>query len=129
MMERLSVSEQLRTKRITQKVVVVNGTQAVFDLLESVLDAGHYDVVFVADVDHAYSQVKQNRPDLIVVCVGLDDPVGFQVLSMLKLDRETRRIPILTCSKEFEVGDVTEEPEAEEAEDEMPLARRALPLN
>lgn len=129
MMERLSESKQLRTKRITQKVVVVNGTQAVFDLLESVLDAGHYDVVFVADVDHAYSQVKQNRPDLIVVCVGLDDPVGFQVLSMLKLDRETRRIPILTCSREFEVGDVAEEPEAEEPEDEMPLARRALPLN
>lgn len=129
MMERLSESKQLRTKRITQKVVVVNGTQAVFDLLESVLDAGHYDVVFVADVDHAYSQIKQNRPDLIVVCVGLDDPVGFQVLSMLKLDRETRPIPILTCSREFEVGDIAEEPEAEESEDEMPLARRALPLN
>jgi PleD family two-component response regulator len=129
MMERLSVSTQLRTGRATQQVVVVNGSQAVFDLLESVLDAGHYDVVFVADVDHAYSQIKQNRPDLVVVCVGLDDPVGFQILSMLKLDTETRQIPVLTCASEYEVSHSKGEPDEEESGDELPIARRALPLN
>jgi PleD family two-component response regulator len=129
MMERLSVSTQLRTGRSTQKVVVVSGTRAAFDLLESVLDAGHYDVVFVADVDHAYSQIKQNRPDLVVMCIGLDNPIGFQVLSMLKLDADTRRIPVLTCASEFGVDNAREEPDEEERGDEMPLARRALPMN
>jgi PleD family two-component response regulator len=129
MMERLSVSTQLRTGRATQKVVVVNGTQAVFDLLESVLDAGHYDVVFVADLDHAYSQIKHNRPDLVVVCLGLDNPIGFQVLSMLKLDAETRQIPVLTCASEYETGNPREEPEEEGSVDELPIARRPLPMN
>jgi hypothetical protein len=32
----------------------------------------------------------------------IDDPEGFRVLSMLKLDEETRRIPILTCTTESE---------------------------
>ncbi len=31
----------------TQKVVIVNGNPEVLELLESVLEAGHYDVVFV----------------------------------------------------------------------------------
>ena len=96
-------SLQVRTGRATQRVVVVNGSKAVFDLLESVLDAGHYDVVLVADIDRAYSQIKQNRPDMVVVCLGLDDPVGFQILSMLKLDEDTRDIPVLTCASEFEL--------------------------
>ena len=36
----------------TQKVVIVNGTPETFDLLD-VLDAGHYDVVFVESNEHA----------------------------------------------------------------------------
>ncbi len=129
MMERLSESMRLRTGRATQKVVVVNGSQAMFDLLESVLDAGHYDVVFVADVDHAYSQIKQNRPDLVIVCVGLDDPVGFEVLSMLKLDGDTRHIPIVTCAIGFEVDGAGPASDEDEPDDDLPVVRRELAMN
>jgi len=31
----------------TQKVVIVNGSTEMLELLETVLDAGHYDVIFV----------------------------------------------------------------------------------
>ena len=60
------------------------------DLLETVLDAGHYDVVFVESSEHAYSQIKRVQPNLVILCVRIDDADGFQVLSMLKLDEETR---------------------------------------
>jgi PleD family two-component response regulator len=129
MLERLSESTQLQTGRATENVVVVNGTREVFDLIESVLDAGHYDVVFVADVDHAYSQIRQSRPDLVVVCVGFDDPKGFQVLSMLKLDAATRRIPVLTCATPLGTEGESEEPDEEEPADMLRLAERALPMN
>lgn len=129
MRERLSETTEVRTGRATQNVVVVNGTPEVFDLIESVLDGGHYDMVFVADVDHAYSQIKQNHPDLVVVCLGFDDPTGFQVLSMLKLDAETSHIPILTCANRFESDGRSGEPRDEEPGDALPLAARALPMN
>ena len=60
------------------------------ELLETVLDAGHYDVVFVESSQHAYSQIKRVQPNLVILCVRIDDGDGFQVLSMLKLDEETR---------------------------------------
>src|SRR6266852_4511035 len=79
----------------TQKVLIVNGTT-------DVLEAGHYDIVFVESSAHAYSQIKRVRPNLVILCVRIDDPEGFQVLSMLKLDEETRDIPVLTYTTEYD---------------------------
>ncbi len=129
MRERLATSTEVRTGRATQNVVVVNGTPEVFDLIESVLDGGHYDMVFVADVDHAYSQIRQTRPDLVVVCLGFDDPTGFQVLSMLKLDAETSRIPVVTCANPFGSDAGNRESVGEEPGEPLRLPARALPMN
>jgi len=41
-----------------QKVVIVNGGNEVPELLDTVLDAGSYDVVFVEAIAHAYSQTQ-----------------------------------------------------------------------
>ena len=67
-------------------------------VLETVLDAGQYDVVFVESTEHAYSHIKQLTPHLIIVCLDIDDLDGFQVLSMLKLDAATKDIPLVTCT-------------------------------
>ena len=65
---------------------------------QTVLDAGQYDVVFVESTEHAYSHIKRLSPHLIIVCLDIDDIDGFQVLSMLKLDSETKGIPVVTCT-------------------------------
>lgn len=102
--------------RNTQKVVIVNGSSEVLDLLETVLEAGRYDVVFVESNAHAYSQVKRVQPNLVILCVRIEDPEGFHVLSMLKIDAETRDIPILTYTTEFDGEAEDETPEPSEAE-------------
>lgn len=98
-----------------QKVLIVNGGDEVLELLETVLDAGHYDVVFVESAGHAYSQIKKVQPNLVIVCLNLDEDEGFRVLSMLKLDPDTRSIPLLTYAtgphdeREDEPDDVSED--------------------
>src|SRR4051812_21906895 len=101
-------TDGLATATATQKVVVVNGSSEILDLLEAVLDAGHYDIVFVESSAHAYSQIKRVQPNLVILCVEMDDAQGLQVLSMLKLDEQTRTIPILTYAAD---GDDEEESE------------------
>src|SRR5690349_4163623 len=88
-----------------QKVVVVNGNTEVLGLLESVLDAGRYDMVFVESSDRAYSQIKKVLPNLVIVCARISEMDGFQLLTMLKLDPETREIPVLTYSAEYDSQD------------------------
>jgi DNA-binding response OmpR family regulator len=82
----------------SQQVVVVSKQSQLNGLLETVLDAGHYDVVFVESTERAYSHIKLLTPHLVIVCLDVDDLDGFQVLSMLKLDEETKGIPVVTCT-------------------------------
>ena len=107
------------TAPTTQKVVIVNGNAEVLELLETVLDAGHYDVVFVESSQHAYSQIKRVQPHLVILCVRIEDADGFQVLSMLKLDEETRSIPVVTYTMESDGDDAEEDADAEPSESEL----------
>jgi len=111
-----------------QKVVIVNGSADVMDLVGSVLDAGHYDVIFVESSEHAYSQVKRVQPNLVILCVRIEDVNAFQVLSMLKLDEETRQIPVLTYTTEYE-GQEVEEEEPEPSGVELFPPKPALSMN
>jgi len=123
-----ATKETLRTRTsATQRVLIVNGTGDVLDVLEPVLEAGNYDVVFVESSAHAYSQIKRVQPDLVILCLEMDDAEALAVLSMLKLDEETRDIPVVTYTTAGE-----EEQEDDEQDDwEPPIfaPRPALLMN
>jgi PleD family two-component response regulator len=132
MMTNAATVDSLRQSAATtmaQKVVIVNGSPEMLEMLEAVLDAGRYDVVFVESSEHAYSQIKRVQPNLVVLCVRIDDADGFQVLSMLKLDAETRSIPVLTYTNEH----TDEELESEYADSSdaelFPAAKAAVWMN
>ena len=113
-----------------QKVVVVNGNTEVLGMLETVLDAGRYDMVFVESGERAYSHIKQVVPNLVILCTRIEELDGFQLLTMLKLDPETRDIPVLTYTTEYEGQDFDAAISqlAEEEEEAFP-ARPALRMN
>jgi PleD family two-component response regulator len=79
-----------------QRVMIVNGCMGTLELIEMILRAGHYDVVFVESSQNAYSQIKRVQPDLVILCMRLDQLDGFHLLSMLKIDEKTCNIPVLT---------------------------------
>jgi CheY-like chemotaxis protein len=113
-----------------QKVVVVNGNTEVLGLLETVLDAGRYDMVFVESSDRAYSQIKKVLPNLVILCVRIEELDGFQLLTMLKLDRDTCDIPVLTYTTEYEGQDFDAAiSQIAEEEEEMLPTRPALRMN
>jgi PleD family two-component response regulator len=113
-----------------QKVVVVNGNTDVLGMLETVLDAGRYDMVFVESGNRAYSQIKRVLPNLVILCTRIEETDGFQLLTMLKLDEETRGIPVLTYTTEYEGQDFdTAISQLAEDEEEMFPARPALRMN
>jgi CheY-like chemotaxis protein len=113
-----------------QKVVVVNGNTEVLGMLEAVLDAGRYDMVFVESGEHAYSHIKQVEPNLVILCTRIERLDGFQLLTMLKLDPETRDIPVLTYTTEYEGQDFEAAvSQLAEEEEEVFRTRPALRMN
>ncbi len=116
-------------RRGTQKVLIVNGDSDILEVLEPVLEAGKYDIIFVEASTHAYSQIRRVKPDLVILCLRIDDAEGFQVLSMLKLDADTRDIPVVTYTAP--ARDDAEETVEEDEDVEAPIfpARPALLMN
>ena len=113
-----------------QKVVVVNGNTEVLGMLETVLDAGRYDMVFVESGDRAYSQIKKVIPNLVILCTKIEELDGFQLLTMLKLDSDTRDIPVLTYTTECEGQDFDDAiSQLAEDEDDFLPTRPALRMN
>lgn len=108
-------------------VVVVNGTQDMLEVLDTVLEPGHYDVVIADSTNDAYSLIKRVKPHLVLVGLRLDNLEGYQVLSMLKLDPEMSHIRVVTCT----AGDDPEEPLGGLAEtlDEVLSYKPALRMN
>ena len=86
-----------------RKVVVV-GNAPNQRVLETVANAGNYDVVIVESTARAYSHIKRVIPTLVVMCLDVDDPDGCHVLSMLKLDSATATIPVVTYTMSGEEG-------------------------
>jgi len=113
-----------------QKVVVVNGNTEVLGMLETVFDAGRYDMVFVESSDRAYSQIKKVVPNLVILCTRIEELDGFQLLTMLKLDAETKDIPILTYTTEYEGQDFDSAiSQLADEEEELLPAHPALRMN
>ena len=108
-----------------ERVVIVNGTSEALELIETVLEAGRYNVVFVESNAHAYSQIKRVQPNLVILCMRVGDIEALQVLSMPKLDAETRAIPVVTWTLD---RDPKEDPD-EESEDERAAAFPFTPIS
>jgi PleD family two-component response regulator len=126
-----SITNHSAEAKAAQKVVIVNGSTEILQILETVLEAGHYDIVFVESSERAYSQIKRVRPNLVILCVRMDDLAALQVLSMLKLDRDTERIPVLTYTTEYDGRSADDDATADEepSESTMFTAKAALRMN
>ena len=111
-----------------KRVAVVNGSVELLEWLEPILDPGDYDVQFLDAADSPYAQIRVGQPDLVVLTLPLADLDSFKLLSMLKMDQETSRIPILTYSTGHE-GQPQRHAFGEPADEKLAASKRARAFN
>jgi len=95
--ERRAVFYEVTAMR-TETVALVDGTPDIVALLESLFERGRYDVVFPALHADAYGEIRRLRPQRVVLCTTLEDRDALQLLTMLRLDRATRDIPVVVVT-------------------------------
>jgi PleD family two-component response regulator len=84
--------------RAPRTVVVVTGHVPRVQSLDALLiDTSEYDVIVVESIARSYSRIKQVVPDLVIISSEIDDVSTCQLLSMLRVDRRSSGIPVLTC--------------------------------
>jgi DNA-binding response OmpR family regulator len=83
--------------RPRRTVVLVSGRAPHDQSLDAMLVAtSDYDVIFVESIAHSYSCIKRVAPDVVIISSEVDDVATCQLLSMLRADRRSSGIPVLT---------------------------------
>ena len=82
------------------RILLVDDTDPQRYALGRVLRGGGYDVLEASSGEEALQKAKQ-RPDLILLDVGLPDINGYEVCQRIKSDPDTRSIPVLQMSASY----------------------------
>src|SRR4051794_22866616 len=85
-----------------EHILVINDTVAILELFTALLEEEGFRVKtdgFSVEMSEMLERVKANPPDLIILdFVILDEGKGWQFLQILKMDRQTRDIPVIVCT-------------------------------
>lgn len=84
------------------RILVVEDEESLIATLRDELEAGGFDVDPALTGDEALRKVQDHQPDLILLDLLLPGLGGLGVLSILKGDERTRKIPVVILSN---VGD------------------------
>jgi len=76
------------------KILIVDDTDANIDVLLATLP-DEYEISVALDGKSALQSVAEDKPDLILLDVMMPGMTGYQVCAELKLNAETRQIPII----------------------------------
>lgn len=81
------------------KILVVDDEPEFVDMLKMRLEANHYEVITAYDGEDGLKEVKENKPDLILLDIMMPVMDGPTMAEQLRLDPQTKDIPIifLTC--------------------------------
>ena len=89
------------------RILLVDDEPDLVQMVSVRLAASGYDVVPAYDGQQALDQVKQVKPDLIILDLMLPKLDGYKVCRLLKFDERTQSIPILIFTARAQVEDVT----------------------
>src|ERR1043165_725907 len=80
-------------------IMVVNQDTAFLELMEELLTEEGYHTSIEKEGDKAYAAIKKAKPDLVILDIRINNSeAGFNVVDLMRIDRETENIPIIICS-------------------------------
>jgi DNA-binding response OmpR family regulator len=84
--------------RSTGKVVVIDDTPELLELIQALLEDEGYQVVLCREATRAHAVVAEEQPQLVVLDLRMAGVSEWEILDALKADGATAAIPVLVCS-------------------------------
>jgi DNA-binding response OmpR family regulator len=93
----------MSAKRTGAHILVLNDVAEILDLFEAILDDEGYRVsrgtMTPGEIGRTFQHVKEVKPDLLIADFLFGhDPLGWQLIQMLRMDSTTAALPIVVCS-------------------------------
>lgn len=87
-------------------VLIVEDQQGFRRIYHDVLANDGYDVLEAQDGEEGWEKIKGQKPNLVLLDLGLPKIDGFEVLKRVRADQETKQIPVIIFSVLGEQKDV-----------------------
>jgi CheY-like chemotaxis protein len=82
-----------------RRVVVVEDDRAFRAAVVAALEHAGYDVLATGEASEAYELIRSKRPAIVILDLMLGGMYeGWNILSLMRLDPVTQRIPVIVCS-------------------------------
>ena len=86
-----------------KKILIIDDEPEIVELIGNRLRANQFDVVTAADGLQGLERAKDNRPDLIILDVGMPNMDGYTFVQEFKKIDELRSIPIIILTAKTHV--------------------------
>ena len=82
------------------RILVINDTQEILDMFRDILEFEGYEAILSSFPFSHIKEIEKIQPDLIILdfLFGGSQVMGWQMLQMLKMQRSTAVIPVITCT-------------------------------
>jgi DNA-binding response OmpR family regulator len=88
-----------------KKILVVDDEDDILHFLEMVLREKGYTVTTASGGHEALTRAQIDKPDLVLLDIMMPQMDGWEVLKLLRVDDDTRRIPVAMLSARTEAKD------------------------
>jgi CheY-like chemotaxis protein len=80
------------------KVLVVDDEPDAVELVASMIEPSGFEILCAYGGEEGINKSFSEHPDVLILDLMMPDVSGFDVVSRLKMDPETRNIPIIVCT-------------------------------
>ncbi|MFA6254633.1 MAG: response regulator [Patescibacteria group bacterium] len=80
------------------KILVIEDDKSLVKLIEAALDQKKFKVILALEADEGVEKARIEKPAIIILDILLPGKSGFECLSNLKQQKETREIPVIILS-------------------------------
>ncbi|MBU0595930.1 response regulator [Candidatus Bipolaricaulota bacterium] len=81
-----------------RRVLVVDDDKETVDMLTAILESASYRVLAAHDGREGVARAKSEKPDAVILDLMMPEMDGFAACHEMKIDAETRGIPILVLT-------------------------------
>ena len=83
---------------MAKNILIVEDDEFLRALMSKKLSSAGFNVSAATDGEKAIEKIKEEMPDLVLLDLILPSIDGFEVLSKVKQDNETKKIPVIILS-------------------------------
>lgn len=89
---------------MAKKILILDNDELMIEVMTYILTASGYDVVSFSDAGNIFNDIKATHPDLIILDVLLPGMDGRDIYKLIKLNRDTKNLPVIICSAADDIG-------------------------